>query len=53
LKATRRHLEGELAHFGVQADYLFGSPMAGRQLRVTATRQRHRYQHDRRDRTEE
>jgi len=34
------HLEGEVAHFGVQADYLFGSPMAGRQLRVTATRQR-------------
>jgi uncharacterized protein YfaS (alpha-2-macroglobulin family) len=36
-------IEGEAAHLAVQADYLFGSPMAGRQLRYTATRERTGY----------
>ncbi len=32
--------EGEIGRFDVQADYLFGSPMAGRALRYSATRER-------------
>ncbi len=38
--AEPARLEGEAAHFALQADYLFGSPMAGRQWRYTATRER-------------
>ncbi|HEU4582337.1 MAG TPA: MG2 domain-containing protein [Polyangiaceae bacterium] len=38
--AEPARLEGETAHFALQADYLFGSPMAGRQWRYSATRQR-------------
>jgi len=38
--AEPARLEGETAHLALQADYLFGSPMAGRQWRYTATRQR-------------
>ena len=35
--------EGEIGRFDVQADYLFGSPMAGRALRYSATRERRSY----------